>query len=170
MSPILVRPAARADAAAINEILNPYIAQSTATFLTEPRTLAQRLAWFDEHGGRHPVLVAVSDGAVVGFGALSVFRPRAAYAATAVISVYLRPEFHRRGIGRRLIGELQSRARALGHHALIGICCSETGASIALLEACGFRRVGQLREVGRKFGRWLDIVILQFLVDAPSVS
>ena len=89
------------------------------------------------------------------------FRARAAYAQTAEVAVYLREDFHRRGIGRMIIGELQARARLLGHHILVGVCCSETQASIGLLEACGFTRVGHLREVGRKFDRWLDIVILE---------
>jgi phosphinothricin acetyltransferase len=164
MSVFITRSATRADAEAINAILNPYIEKSTATFITEPMTLAQRLAWFDEHLDNHPVIVAECDGIVVGFGALSTFRARAAYAQTAEIAVYIREDFHRRGIGRMIIGELTTRARALGHHTLVGVCCSESEASIGLLESCGFVRAGHLHQVGRKFGRWLDIVILEFLI------
>jgi phosphinothricin acetyltransferase len=71
---------------------------------------------------------------------------------------------HRRGIGRALLADLTARARALGHHTLVGGCCSESAAVIALLEASGFSRVAHFREVGRKFGRWLDVVFLQRLL------
>jgi L-amino acid N-acyltransferase len=165
MNACLIRSATTADAAAINSILNPYIEKSTATFITEPSTNEQRLAWFAEHREKHPVIVAECGGAVVGYGALSTFRTRAAYAQTAEVAVYIRGDFHRRGIGRMIIGELQARARALGHHALVGVCCSESEASIGLLESCGFIRAGHLREVGRKFDRWLDIVILEQVLD-----
>ena len=161
MSASLIRSATPADAAAINSIFNPYIEKSTATFITEPYTLEQRFAWFDEHQDVHPVVVAECDGAVVGFGALSTFRARSAYARTAEVSIYVREDFHRRGIGRMILGALTARARVLGHHTIIGVCCSESQASIALLEAFGFTRAGHLREVGRKFDRWLDTVILE---------
>jgi len=170
VSACLLRSATTADAAAINSILNPYIEKSTATFITEPSTIEQRLAWFAEHRDKHPIIVAVCNGVVVGYGALSTFRARAAYAQTAEVAVYLREDFHRRGIGRMIIGELQARARLLGHHILVGVCCSESEASIGLLESCGFIRAGQLREVGRKFDRWLDIVILEQVLAAPMQS
>ncbi len=168
MSTCLVRSATRADAGAINAILNPYIEKSTATFITEPKTLEQRLAWFDEHLDKHPVIVAECEGIVVGFGALSTFRARAAYAQTAEVAVYIREDFHRRGIGRTIIGELTTRAGRLGHHTLVGVCCAESEASIGLLESCGFIRAGHLHQVGMKFGRWLDIVLLELLIAGPE--
>jgi phosphinothricin acetyltransferase len=161
VSACLIRSATPADAAAINSLFNPYIERSTATFITQPFTLEQRLAWFADHPDKHPIIVAVCDGIVVGYGALSTFRARAAYAQTAEVAVYIRADFHRRGIGRMIIGELQARARVLGHHTLVGVCCSESEASIGLLESCGFTRAGHLHQVGRKFDRWLDIVILE---------
>ena len=161
MSACLIRSATPADAAAINSLFNPYIERSTATFITQPFTLEQRLAWFADHPDKHPIIVAVCDGIVVGYGALSTFRARAAYAQSAEVAVYIRAEFNRRGIGRMIIGELQARARVLGHHTLVGVCCSESEASIGLLESCGFTRAGHLHQVGRKFDRWLDIVILE---------
>ena len=165
MSACIIRSATLADSGAINAIVNPYIENSTATFITGPCTLEQRIAWFEEHLEKHPVIVAECDGVVVGYGALSTFRARAAYAWTAEIAVYIRGDYHRRGMGRKITCELQVRARALGHHSLVGVCCSESHASIGLLESCGFVRAGHLREVGRKFDRWLDIVILQYLID-----
>ena len=161
MTACLIRSATTADAAVINSIVNPYIEKSTATFIKEPSTIEQRLAWFAEHRDKHPIIVAVCDGAVVGFGARSTFRARSAYARTAEVSIYVREDFHRRGIGRMILGALTARARVLGYHTIIGVCCSESQASIALLEAFGFTRAGHLREVGRKFDRWLDTVILE---------
>ena len=90
-----------------------------------------------------------------------MFRSRPAYRHTAEFSVYVDPERHRRGIGRALLADLVTRARALGHHALVGGCCSESTAVITLLEASGFSRVAHFREVGRKFDRWLDVVFLE---------
>ena len=135
MSACSIRLATRDDAGAINDIQNHYVVRSTATFLTEPLTLEQRLAWLDGRSQAHPVIVAQSAGAVVGWGSLEVFRPRPAYRHTAEFSLYVHHEWHRRGIGRTLLADLVARARAIGHHALVGGCCSESTAVIALLEA-----------------------------------
>ena len=156
-----VRTAQRGDCQAINAILNYYVVNSTATFITEPQTLEERLDWFDGRGEAHPVVVAEVDGAVIGWAALSTFRARAAYARTAELGVYVHHEFHRRGIGRILIEELLQRGRACGLHVIVGGCCHESTASQALLEASGFRQVARFHEVGFKFGRWLDVIFLE---------
>ncbi len=161
MSACSIRLATRADAEAINGIQNHYVVHSTATFLTEPLTLEQRLAWLEGRSPAHPVIIAQAAGAVVGWGSLEIFRPRPAYRHTTEFSLYVHHEWHRRGIGRALLAELVERARAIGHHTLVGGCCSESTAVIALLESSGFSRVAHFREVGRKFDRWLDVVFLQ---------
>jgi phosphinothricin acetyltransferase len=164
MSHCSIRLATRADAGDINGIQNHYVVHSTATFLTDPLTLEQRLAWLESRSQAHPVIVAEAEGSVVGWGSLEVFRSRPAYRHTAEFSIYVHPERHRRGFGRALLADLITRARALGHHTLVGGCCSESTAVIALLEASGFSRVAHFREVGRKFERWLDVVFLQRLL------
>ena len=164
MSDCSIRLATRADAGDINGIQNHYVVHSTATFLTDPLTLEQRLAWLENRSQAHPVVVAQADGLVAGWGSLEVFRARPAYRHTAEFSIYVHHERHRRGIGRAILADLLTRARALGHHALVGGCCSESTAIIALLEASGFSRVAHFREVGRKFDRWLDVVFLQRLL------
>ena len=164
MSACSIRLADRGDAEAINAIQNYYVVHSTATFLTDPLTLEQRLAWLENRSQAHPVVVAQADGLVVGWGSLEVFRGRPAYRHTAEFSIYVHHERHRRGIGRAILADLVARARALGLHTLVGGCCSETAAAIALLEAAGFSRVAHFREVGRKFDRWLDVVFLQRLL------
>lgn len=159
-----LRLAKKADASAITKILNHYVAESTATFIIEPQNLEERLAWLEQRSERHPAVAAEVNGAFAGWGSLSIFNPRGGYRHTAEVSVYVRPDLHRRGIGRALVTDLIARARAAGHHTLIAQCCRESSESIALHEALGFERAGELRGVGRKFDRWLDVTILQLVL------
>jgi L-amino acid N-acyltransferase YncA len=164
MEPPTIRLATAEDLAAINAIYNHYVCRSTCTYQEEPTTEDERREWFAAHGARHPVTVAVIDGAVVGWGALSVFRSRAAYLYTVEDSVYVRPDMQRRGIGKAILADLIVRAQALGHHAVMALIDGEQGPSIALHERFGFARVGLLKEVGCKFSRWLDVVYMERLV------
>src|SRR5262245_28766787 len=165
MNSYLVRSAVKADAQVINDILNYYVEGSTATFITEPQSLEQRLQWLEEHSRNHPAVVLESNGAVIGWGALSSFRTRAAYQRTVEVSVYVHRDFHRRGVGRAILTELIARAKSLDHHVLIGGCCNESAASISLLESFGFSRVGTFHDVGRKFDRWLDVIFFELVLD-----
>jgi L-amino acid N-acyltransferase len=164
MNACSIRLATPGDAGVINDIQNHYIVSSTATFHTEPLTLEERLAWLKNRSPAHPVTVAQAEGAIVGWGAIEIFRGRPAYRHTAELSLYVHHERHRRGIGRAIVADLVTRARALQYHALVGGCCSESTAVIALLEALGFDRIARFREVGRKFDRWLDVVFLERLL------
>ena len=159
-----IRLATPVDAGTINDIQNHYVVSSTATFHTEPLTLDERLAWLRNRSPAHPVTVAEIEGAIVGWGALEVFRGRPAYRHTAEFSVYVHHDWHRQGIGRAIMADLETRARDLHYHALVGGCCSESTAVIAMLEALGYERVARFREVGRKFERWLDVVFLERLL------
>jgi L-amino acid N-acyltransferase YncA len=156
-----IRLAERRDAAGIRTIYNHYVTESTALFDMVPRTLDEQVQWLDEHAGGHPALVAERDGRIVGFGSLSPFRARPAYATTVEDSVYLLAGHQGMGIGRRLLEELIRLASAHGFHAVIARITGENEASIGLHAACGFELVGTEREVGRKFGRWLDVVEMQ---------
>ena len=164
MNACTIRTALRQDAAAINDIQNYYIERSTVTFLTRPVTLEERLAWFDDHSETHPITVAVAADTIVGWGSLGTFRSAPAYGHTSELSVYVHHDWHRRGVGRAVVADLVGRARALDHRAIVGVCCSEAAASIALLETLGFARVGHLPQVGHKFDRWLDVVLVQKLI------
>jgi L-amino acid N-acyltransferase len=159
-----IRVATAADLPAIDAIYNPYVLTSTCTYQTEPTTPEERLAWFENRGPAHPVAVAELDGGIVGWASISRFRERAAYDRTVENAVYVRPEYHRRGIGAALLADSVERARAAGHHAVIAVIDAEQHGSIALHERHGFERVALLREVGFKFGRWLDVVYLQLLL------
>jgi L-amino acid N-acyltransferase len=166
---VRIRLAERRDAPGIRAIYNHYVTQSTALFDLVPRTLDEQVQWIDEHSGGHPAVVAVVRGEddterVVGFGSLSPFRARPAYATTVENSVYLLPEYQGRGIGRLLLEELIRLAQSHGFHSVIARITGHNDASIALHAACGFELVGTEREVGRKFGRWLDVVEMQRLL------
>jgi phosphinothricin acetyltransferase len=160
-----IRLATDADLAAVNDIYNYYVVHSTCTYQLEPETLDSRRAWFAVHPpDKYPVTIAEIGGEVVGWGALSKFRERAAYNPTVEASVYIHHDFHRRGIGRTLLGDLIARARALGYHSLIGGASADQVASLALQESLGFQRIGCFREVGYKFGRRLDVVFMQLML------
>jgi phosphinothricin acetyltransferase len=166
---MLVRLARGDDLDAIDDIYNHYVLSSTCTYQYEPTQPQERLVWFHGHDERHPVTVAVADGEVVGWGALSWFRERAGYRLTVESTVYVRAGLHRRGIGRALLGDLIARARALGHRTIVAGVSLEQEASIGLHVGFGFREVGRMSEVGYKFGQWLDVVFLQLLLE-PRVA
>jgi phosphinothricin acetyltransferase len=159
-----IRLARRGDAAGILAIYNHFVTGSTALFDLVPRMLDEQVAWIDEHAGAHPAVVAVLDGDIVGFGSLSAFRPRPAYATTVEDSVYVREDHHGHGYGRLLLEELVRLARDHGFHSVMARITGHNEPSIALHRACGFETIGIEREVGRKFGRWLDVVEMQRLV------
>ena len=143
-------------------IYNPEVLDSTVTFDLRPRTRAEQLAWIDDHSGGHPAIVAVDgDGQVAGFASLSPYRPRPAYAPTVEDSVYVRRDLRGEGVGRLLLGDLVELARDHGFHSVMGRIVGGHDASIALHAACGFEQIGREREVGRKFNKWLDVVLMQ---------
>ena len=162
-----IRHAEHRDAEGVRAVYNRFVTDSTALFDLVPRTLDEQVAWIDEHSGGHPALVAIDPdatdlaGGIIGFGSLSPFRSRPAYAGTVENSVYLLDSHQRRGIGRRLLDELVALADAHGFHTLIARISGGNEGSIALHEACGYEVVGVEREVGRKFGQWLDVVEMQ---------
>ena len=151
----------RRDADALRAIYNVEVLESTVTFDLRPRSQAEQLVWIDEHSGGHPAIVAVDGDDVVGFASLSPYRPRPAYSTTVEDSVYVRRDLRGRGVGRLLLGDLLDLARDHGFHCVIGRIVGDHDASIALHTACGFSQVGREREVGRKFNRWLDVVLMQ---------
>ncbi len=161
---MLVRPAQAADAEPIREIYNLEVVESTVTFDLVPRSHDQQREWLAAHSGAHPAIVAVDDGEVVGFGSLSPYKDRPAYSTTVEDSVYVRRDRRTRGVGRLLLGELLTLATTHGFHSVIARIVGDHEASIALHRSCGFELVGTEREVGRKFGRWLDVVELQRLL------
>ena len=159
-----VRLAIPADADAIRAIYNVEVTESTNTFDLVPRTLEQQRAWLGDHAGAHPAIVAVQGDEIVGFGSLSPYKERPAYATTVEDSLFVHRGHRGEGVGRRLLDELLRLAADHGFHAVIARIVGDNDASIRVHEACGFELVGVEKEVGRKFGRWLDVVELQKLL------
>lgn len=162
---LTIRPATPDDIPAITAIYNEAIRTSTATFDTEEKSEADRAEWLTAHDARHPVIVAVADGReVVGWAALWPFSDRLAYADTAENSVYVHSDWRGRGAGRMLLTATLAAARQAALHAIVAHIAGENAASIRLHESVGFFRVGTLREVGRKFGRLIDVDIFEYLI------
>lgn len=153
----------RGDADTIRAIYNREVVTTTVTFDLVERTAAEQLVWIDEHTGGHPAIVAVDEenDLVLGFASLSPYRSRPAYAPTVEDSVYVHPDQRGRGVGRLLLADLVELARDHGFHSIMARIVGGHEASIALHRVCGFEEVGREREVGRKFGKWLDVVLMQ---------
>jgi len=159
-----VRLAELDDAEAIRSIYNLEVLESTVTFDLVPRSLQDQREWLGAHAGAHPAIVAVDGREIVGFGSLSPYRDRPAYSTTVEDSVYVRRDRRGNGVGGRLLDELVVLAVTHGFHSVIGRIVGGHEASIALHRKCGFERAGIERQVGRKFGRWLDVVLMQKLL------
>jgi phosphinothricin acetyltransferase len=159
-----VRLATPSDNEAIREIYNLEVVESTVTFDLVPRSPEQQHEWLSNRSGAHAVLVAAEGNEIVGFGSLSPYRDRPAYSTTVEDSIYVRRDCRGQGVGKMLLVELLRLATAHGFHAVIARIVGDHDASIALHRAAGFEIVGTEREVGRKFGRWLDVLEMQVLL------
>lgn len=160
--PSSVRPAEKTDAEAIRAIYNLEVAESTVTFDLVPRSIEDQEAWIAEHSGGHPAIVAVDEiGEIVAFGSLSPYKERPAYFTTVEDSVYVRRDVRGTGVGHQVLSELVRLAAGYGYHAVIARIVGGHDTSIRLHRRCGFEIVGTEREVGRKLGRWLDVVVMQ---------
>ena len=160
-----VRLATIDDAEAIRAIYNPEVLESTVTFDLVPRTLEDQQQWLDDHSGAHPAIVAMEGESVVGFGSLSEYKPRPAYRTSVEDSVYVHRTYQGKGVGKLVLSELLDLAVDHGFHAVFARIVGGHEASIGLHAGLGFDLVGTEREVGRKFGQWLDVVIMQKLLN-----
>lgn len=161
---MLIRAATIDDAEAIRAIYNVEVETSTVTFDIVPRSLADQQRWIADRSGAHTAIVVEDEGVVIGFGALSPYKERAAYSTSVEDSVYVHRDHHQRGVGRLVLTELVERARAHGFHALFARIVAGHDASIGLHAALGFEVVGHEREVGRKFGTWLDVTVMELIL------
>ena len=162
---IVIRDAREADLAAMLAIYNDAVLTTTAVYDYKPRSGDQQVAWFktkQEHA--LPVLVAEDDGAVVGFASYGPFRPWPAYLHSVENSLYVAPEQRGRGIGSVLLPALIRRAAGRGLHTMIAGIDATNEASLRLHAKFGFERVAQLRQVGFKFNRWLDVIYMQVML------
>jgi L-amino acid N-acyltransferase YncA len=164
MAETLVRAATTADLPRIHAIYNDAVLTTTATWDYEPWPWEQRLEWWaeHEHDPTCPVFVATVDGEVAGFSYLSHFRQKIGYRFTREDTVYVDPALHRGGLGTTLVAAVIEAARAQGMRAVIGGIVSTNEGSLRLHERMGFVETARLPAVGYKFGKWLDLVFVQY--------
>jgi L-amino acid N-acyltransferase YncA len=163
MSAPEIRPATEADLPFITEIYEHAVRYGTATFELTPPDLAEMTRRFRAlMDGGFPYFVAAVDGEVIGYAYAGPYRPRPAYRFTVENSIYLKPAIHRRGIGLLLMQRLLSECEARGHRQMIAVIGDSANAgSVGLHRRCGFEMIGTHPNVGLKFGRWLDTVMMQ---------
>jgi len=165
VSDYALREATEADLGAILDVYNDAVLHSTATFDLEPRTWAEQQRWFQEHRPPYAIFMAAAGDTIFGWGSLSRFRPRPGYRFTAEDSIYVRQDFRGRGIGASLLELLIEAASRGRFHSVMALIDGDNAVSVRLHERLGFRHVGTFREVGFKFGRWLDVVHMQRMVE-----
>lgn len=162
-----VRPATVDDVPAILEIYNEAVVNTTASYDYEPHTLEQRRAWFaDKQAENFPVFVAVDEaGAVIGWSSLGPFREKTGYRFVAENSIYVAAGHRGQGVGKQLLPPLIEAGRKRGLHAIVAGIDADGEASIRLHASFGFEKVAHFRQVGYKFGRWLDVVFMELLLE-----
>jgi len=160
---VQVRAAAEDDIPAVHAIYAHHVANGLASFEEQPPSRDELLRRYREVTGQGlPYIVAEFGAEVAGYGYCALYRTRSAYRYALEDSVYVRHDMHGRGVGSALLAELIRRCEALGYRQLIAVIGdSAHAASINLHASLGFLRVGTLRSVGYKFGRWVDSVIMQ---------
>ena len=171
--PYQIRPARREDCPGILEIYNHAVLHTTATYDYEPRSLEHRQEWFDAHQrDEFPICVAEDFSAdtpsIVGWSSLSRYHDRPGFRHTAEDSIYVAADRRGLGLGSRLLAPLIPAAKARGLHAILAAIDASNEASLRLHSRFGFQKVGHLREVGFKFGRWLDVATLELLLPTDS--
>jgi len=172
MALVLVRDATEADLPAIVDLYNALIPTTTIAWTDRLETLDERRTWFQARQAAGDAVLVAEDGSeVVGYCAWSGFRDNLhwpGYRQTVEHSIHVRGDHHGRGVGRALVTALLDRARAAGMHVVVAAVDAENTGSVRFHERLGFVEVGRLPEVGRKFGRWLDLVLLQQILEPSS--
>ena len=163
---VTIEDAEEGDLPAILAIHNDAVLHSTAIWSVHPVDLANRRAVLEERRAKnYPFLVAKDGSELLGYATFGDFRPHDGYFRTVEHSVYVHKHHHRRGVARRLMPPLFEAARALGKHAMVGGIDASNAGSIAFHQSFGFAIVGRLPEVGFKFGRYLDLLFMQKILD-----
>lgn len=166
MPTTLIRPAQQQDLPALLAIYNHEILNGVATFDLQPKSLAERQSWFDEHNkNNNPLLVAEQDGAVLGYASLSRYAEKAAYNSTVELSVYIAPSARRQGIASQLmLAVIDLAKKDNATHLIVSLITGTNQASISLHQKFGFNKVGTLHQVGYKHQQFLDVHIYELFV------
>ena len=158
---LVIRNAMLDDLDSITKIYNDAIINTVATFDTEIKTIEEQIQWFEGHGKKNPILVAEDNGIVIGWAALSKYSTRCAYSNTAEISLYVRKKDQGKGIGKKLMESIIKEGKKAGLHVIIARITDGNKKSIHLHESVGFNHIGIMKEVGNKFGKCLDVYLMQ---------
>jgi L-amino acid N-acyltransferase len=166
---MMIRDANATDMVAVCDLYNALIPTTTVAWTETPQSLEERLSWFAEQQKRlYPVLVAEEAGGVVGFASYGSFRGdgrRPGYRFTVEHTIHVAETHWGAGVGRALLEALIERARNTGHHVLVGGIDADNAASLRFHERLGFAEVARMPQVGRKFDRWLDLVLVQLILN-----
>lgn len=160
-----LRIATMSDAAAVCRVYNHYVAETVVTFEEELVSEVEMARRIESVAARFPWLVAELEGDVVGYAYATEWRARAAYRHSAEISIYLAPDATGQGIGSQLCEALLAKLRPLGIHTVIGGVALPNDASVALHEKFGFTKCAHFSEVGKKFGRWIDVAYWELILE-----
>lgn len=161
---IKIVPAKKTHAKAILSIYNTQVVTSTKTLDIWPRTIEEQLSWVEDHSGVYPAFCLLIGGKVVGFASISKYRDKDAYATTVEDSIYIDKDHVGKGFGTLLLSEVISASSRLGYHAIVAKIVSDNQASLKLHLKLGFEIVGEEKEVARKFGKWLNVISLELLL------
>ena len=169
---LVIRPATFADIPAITRIYTHAVKTGTASFELEPPDEAEMTARMKVLlDGKFPYFVAEIGGKIAGYAYASLYRTRPAYRFTVENSVYVAPELHRRGVGKALLIKLIESCTVLGYRQMIAVIGdSAQAASIGVHKACGFEPAGNLKNIGWKFGRWLDTPMMQLALGEGAMT
>ncbi|MBN2449950.1 MAG: N-acetyltransferase [Lentisphaeria bacterium] len=153
-----------ADVGAATALYNHYVRYSTATFQVREVNTVEFRAQFLVADTPLRLLAAEANGKLVGFGGVLPYHTRCAYRHTGSLCIYLKPSATGRGYGASILAAAEAQARSAGLHALLAAICAENRPSLTLFQRHGYTQAGHLREVGHKFGRWLDVILLEKLL------
>jgi len=156
-----IKPATTEHIKRITEIYNEAIENTTATFDTEIKSEESRLQWLKDHDDQHPVIVAEINNEIIGFASLTRWSDRTAYDGTAEVSVYIDRNHRGKGVGKRMLEVITLEGEKAGLHNLISRITEGNLSSIHIHEQLGFDHIGVMREAGRKFGKFLDVHMMQ---------
>jgi phosphinothricin acetyltransferase len=162
---VTTRKAESKDLPAITDIYNEAILHTTATFDTQTKTVDEQKPWFDKHGDKYPIIVALEGEKVIGWASMSQWSDRCAYASTAEASLYVKEGYRGEGVGRQLSVAILKAAKEAGLHTAITRIAGDNKVSIKLAKSLGFQHIGVMREVGNKFGKLLDVYLMQIIFD-----
>ena len=158
-----IRPATEKDQQAIMEIYNEAVENTTATFDTEKRSIEKQMEWFKKHKNNHPIVVGEEEGIVQGWASLSPWSDRKAYDGTVEVSVYVHRNQRGKGIGKKLLEIITLEGKRVNNHTILSRISAGNEISIHIHEQIGYRHIGIMKEAGMKFGRYIDVHMMQYL-------